>query len=136
MILDPGYFCQQVVAGADEYATHILFKNNRIVNSLTIKYTFFSDLPINGKEKMQYSYVSKCDYLDKFSAILNSISYEGLCCFDYKVVDNKPQIFEINPRFGGSLSLYFFIFLKKLNQDKPIPVVEGDNQRVERAKTL
>jgi hypothetical protein len=124
LILDPDYFCQQVVRGADEYATHILFKKNRIVSSLTIKYTFFSGLPINGKEKMMYSYISKCDYLDKFSAILNSISYEGLCCFDYKVIDGKPQIFEINPRFGGSLSAYFFTFLKKLNSEMVESVVD------------
>jgi hypothetical protein len=124
LILDPDYFCQQVVGGADEYATHILFKNNKIVSSLTIKYTFFSGLPINGKEKMMYSYISQCDYLDKFSAILNSIGYEGLCCFDYKVINGNPQIFEINPRFGGSLSAYFFTFLKKVNSEELVSVVD------------
>jgi carbamoylphosphate synthase large subunit len=124
LILDPDYFCQQVVGGADEYATHILFKNNKIVSSLTIKYTFFSGLPINGKEKMMYSYISKCNYLDKFSAILNSIGYEGLCCFDYKVINGKPQIFEINPRFGGSLSAYFFTFMKKVNSEEVVSVVD------------
>ena len=73
---------------------------------------------------MMYSYISQCDYLDKFSAILNSIGYEGLCCFDYKVINGKPQIFEINPRFGGSLSAYFFTFLKKLNLEEAVPVVD------------
>ena len=27
----------------------------------------------------------------------------GICCFDYKLVDGRPVIFELNPRFGASL---------------------------------
>ena len=35
--------------------------------------------------------------------ILKKIAYKGLCCFNYKIVDDKPLIFEMNPRFGASL---------------------------------
>jgi predicted ATP-grasp superfamily ATP-dependent carboligase len=45
-----------------------------------------------------------CDHVDLFSQILERLSYEGTACFDYKVVDGKPLVFEINPRYGGSLS--------------------------------
>jgi len=44
------YFCQEIVEGAKECATHILIKEGRIVNSLTVEYTFYNDRPINGKE--------------------------------------------------------------------------------------
>jgi hypothetical protein len=31
------------------------------------------------------------------------LNFQGLCCFNYKLVDGQPVIFELNPRFGGSL---------------------------------
>jgi predicted ATP-grasp superfamily ATP-dependent carboligase len=60
--------------------------------------------------------MSKCSYIDIFSDLLNAIGFEGLCCIDYKVKNGIPYIFEINPRFGGSLSFYFFSFLRHLNK--------------------
>ncbi|MDB5145676.1 MAG: hypothetical protein JWQ66_4389 [Mucilaginibacter sp.] len=114
-INSPDYFCQEIIEGTNEYATHILFKDHKIITSLTIKYIFYNGVPINGKEEFVCTNISSCAYLDTFSSILDAIGFEGLCCFDYKVVDNKPKIFEINPRFGGSLSTYFFTFLRRLN---------------------
>ncbi len=39
-------------------------------------------------------------------------------CINYKVVNGQPVIFEINPRFGGSLSLFFFSFLRHLTSEQ------------------
>jgi predicted ATP-grasp superfamily ATP-dependent carboligase len=41
-------------------------------------------------------------YVKIFDKILLKINFRGICCIDYKIVNNKPIIFEINPRFGGS----------------------------------
>lgn len=114
LINNGDYFCQEIVEGANECATHILFKNGKIINSLTVEYTFYNDRPINGKEGFICSNIVKCPHLDAFAAILKAIEYEGLCCFDYKVVDGQPKIFEINPRFGGSLGNYFSALLPSL----------------------
>ncbi|WP_426671419.1 ATP-grasp domain-containing protein [Mucilaginibacter sp. McL0603] len=114
MINSPDYFRQEIVEGKSEYATHILFRDHRIVTTLTIKHTFPKRLPVNGIDKSVYSTISNCAYLDTFSSVLEAIGFEGLCCFDYKVVDGKLYIFEINPRFGGSLGPYFFTFLRRL----------------------
>lgn len=108
------YFCQEIIGGVNEYATHVLFKNGKIVETLTVEYTFYDEVPINGKSGFAYTKIVKCKCLDTFSFILSAIGYEGLCCFDYKIVDGKPKIFEINPRFGGSLGNYFFTFLDSL----------------------
>jgi len=108
------YFCQEIIGGVNEYATHILFKDGKIAETLTVKYTFYDEIPINGKSGFAYTRIAKCKCLDTFSSILTAIGYEGLCCFDYKIVDGKPKIFEINPRFGGSLGNYFFTFLDNL----------------------
>ncbi len=111
----PDYFCQKLIPGTREYATHILVKNKKILHSLNIEYGFSSEFPIKGKEQFLYTRICGCPYLDLFSEILNSIGFEGLCCVNYKVVNSKPQIIEINPRFGGSLSEFFFSFIKYLN---------------------
>jgi hypothetical protein len=38
-----------------------------------------------------------------FAEILKKLDYKGTCCFNFKIEDGAPRIFEINPRFGGSL---------------------------------
>lgn len=114
-INNPDYFSQESVPGNKEYATHILFKNNKVAYSITIKYNFEHQHQIHGKVHAMYSeLITDSPYLDVFSDILNSIKFQGLCCIDYKIIDNSPIIFEINPRPGISLCPFFFTILKVL----------------------
>lgn len=113
LLNDTGYFCQEVISGKYEFATHILFKDNGIKASLTVRYEYPSATAINGRDKFIARSISQCKYLSLFASMLSSIGFEGLCCFDYKVINNQPYIFEINPRFGGSLCRYFFSFINK-----------------------
>lgn len=108
----PEYFSQNFIKGSYEYATHILFKNQRIVHSINIEYKFNTETPIKGKDKAIYTMICHCPYLDVFAAMLTSIGFNGLCCVNYKVCDNHLFLLEINPRFGGSLSRYFFSFIR------------------------
>ena len=108
----PEYFSQNFIMGSYEYATHILFKNQRIVHSMNIEYKFNTETPIKGKDKPIYTMICHCPYLDVFAAILTSIGFNGLCCINYKVCDNHLFLLEINPRFGGSLSRYLFSFIR------------------------
>lgn len=114
------FFKQQIISGAREFTTHILFENGRIVSSLSIQFEFDTEFPIKGKDKWLYMKIVACPYPDLFSEILKTIKFEGICCFNYKVLDGKPFIFEINPRFGGSLSSYFFIFFDDLYSNRLI----------------
>jgi len=41
--------------------------------------------------------------LPELGAILPSLRYEGLCCFNYKMDNGVLVVLELNPRFGGSL---------------------------------
>jgi hypothetical protein len=113
---DPDYFCQEIIHGTQEYATHILFANNRVVKFLNIEYRFETETPVKGKDSSLTRTICACPYLDLFSEILLAIEFQGLCCVNYKVRDGKPYILEINPRFGGSLAPYFFSFLRHLNR--------------------
>ena len=110
----PDYFCQEFILGPHEYATHVLFKNQQIVCALNIKYIFNTETPIKGKDTPIFTHICRCPFLGLFSTILEAIKFEGLCCFNYKVIDNHPFIFEINPRFGGSLAPYFFSFIRHI----------------------
>lgn len=109
---DPNYFCQELIAGSREYATHVIFDGKKIVSSIEIEYTFETETPIKGQDQPIYKKIKACSYLDLFSSILSSVGFEGLCCINYKVRDNRPLIFEINPRFGGSLGPLFFSMLR------------------------
>ena len=108
----PEYFSQKFMKGAYEYATHILFKNQRIVHAINIEYKFNTETPIKGKDNAMYTMICHCPYLDVFTAMLTSVGFNGLCCVNYKVCDNHLFLLEINPRFGGSLGRYFFSFLR------------------------
>ena len=111
ILIDSNYFKQELISESNEYATHILFKNHKIIYALNIKYVFEIEFPIKGKDKPIYTKICSCPYLDLFSSILELIDFEGLCCFNYKISNDIPKIFEINPRFGGSLARYFIAFL-------------------------
>jgi hypothetical protein len=114
-IADPDFFKQKLITGPFEYATHIIIKDGRIVCSLNVEYKFSKERPIKGKDLPIYSRLCSCPYLDLFSRVLSCIGFEGLCCVNYKVVENRPFIFEINPRFGLSLGPYFFAFVRQLD---------------------
>lgn len=111
-ITDPDYFCQELVPGSSEFATHILFIDGRIVKALNIKYQFAIDTPIKGQNVERLRAIHRCPYLDLFARILQAIQFNGLCCVNYKVSDGQPFLLEINPRFGGSLAPYFFSFVR------------------------
>jgi len=51
----PEYFCQKFIPGSNEFATHILIKNQKIVRSINIEYVFRDEFPIKGKVKPDYT---------------------------------------------------------------------------------
>ncbi len=111
-LCDPDYFRQEMIVGEYEYATHILFKGKAIVYAVNIEYKFRTNRPIKGKDSAIYRKICRCAHLEVFASMLDRIGFEGLCCINYKLRDDMPYIIEINPRFGGSISPYFFAFLR------------------------
>ncbi len=110
------YFKQELVRGSEEYATHLIIQEGRVLASLTIKHSFRDDAFVFGMQGLrpEFREVSSCAHVALFADILNSIGFSGLCCIDYKIRNGIPLIFEINPRFGASLAPFFFSFLRKL----------------------
>jgi hypothetical protein len=108
------YFCQEIIPGPFEFATHILFLGNKIVKSLNIMYAFDSKFPIKGQDVNVYRVVHRCPYLKLFGRILQTIGFEGLCCVNYKVADGRPYLLEINPCLGENLAPFFLSFVRHL----------------------
>ena len=110
------YFKQELIAGTEEFATHILIQNGRILSSLTIRHSFRQSAFVYGMHgaRPDFCSVSACPCEGLFESMLKSINYHGLCCIDYKMRDGRPAIFEVNPRFGASLSRFFFAFVRNM----------------------
>ena len=100
------YFIQPFVTGDTEYTDHI-FYDEGILYSCTIRFQMNEDFYVRGVKMQPYKNVQieivPSLYSDVFEEILSKLGYTGLCCFNYKIVEDRPIIFELNPRFGGSL---------------------------------
>lgn len=103
LILSPDYFTQVCIPGSSQYATHILFKDGIIIRSLSFRFYYENEIPVQGRDKIMHREVFECPYLSVFYSILVLVGFEGMCCIDYKILDGRPFILEINPRIGGSL---------------------------------
>ncbi len=72
----------------------------------TVEFAFDSDHYVRGVQNDPIS-IGKIEtpFRDVFAAVLQALDYSGTSCFNYKIADGKPKLFEINPRAGGSLRL-------------------------------
>ena len=114
LIASPEYFIQALVFGRSEFATHMLIRDGSVVSELTIEYVAEEGVFLKGDYKFTTTRLRRCAYTSLFHRILEGLGFQGLCCFNYKVVCGQVQIFELNPRFGYSLGAYFGIFLSDL----------------------
>ncbi len=100
------YFFQEYVPGNEERATHLLLRDGRITHAYTATFDMGDRPFVKGKWCEHRAMTGSQDdtFLDIFADILRIAGFtDGTCCFDYKVVDGVPKIFEVNPRFGWSL---------------------------------
>lgn len=109
------YFRQEYIPGRTEYTTHVVFKDGRIACAATLAFAFEHEVFIKGRVADSGRTRCDCAHLDLFARILAAIGFEGLCCFNYKLAGKQPLIFEINPRFGASLSPLFAAFVDALD---------------------
>ena len=117
----PGQFRQAAVRGCVEYATHFLMKDGRLDRELTVAYHHDEALYIKHTSSPARSVrvVGNCPDTKTLAAMLRTIDYNGMGCANFKMVQGRLQLIEINPRIGGSLMEYFATFLRSLPQAQP-----------------
>jgi hypothetical protein len=113
-ILSDEYFRQAYVAGQDEFTTHMLMVDGKTVFHKTLAFRFKQSLFIKGVgyRPCKKPKICTCANVNLFTEILNMLNFEGLCCFNYKLVDGNMQIFELNPRYGSSLTYFLPAMMK------------------------
>jgi len=135
---DHDWFAQELIPGEVEFATHVLRVDGEIRYTSTYVHKMSGGALINGvKDSPLHSgFMRSCLYLDLFSDILARLEFEGTACIDYKVVRGKPVIFEINPRFGGSLcsdiTAYLDAYVGSLQSRSPRPGLRSRMSRLAR----
>ena len=103
------YFTQQYIEGGDEYTAHIIMKNNKIVFFRVLRFSYQDKYFVKGmnfKPKSVERIENHQKYKRIFEKMLSTMDYEGICCFNYKVTDEGMKIFEVNPRYGGSMTRF------------------------------
>jgi len=99
-------FKQEYVEGRVEYTAHMVFHQGKVWFWKALGFSFAREHCIKGKdfEPVAIEEVDHHRFQPVFREILRRIDYRGICCFNYKLVDDQPRIFELNPRYGGSLT--------------------------------
>jgi len=105
--LHENFIVQSWVGGSDEYVTHAVLRDGKIVWNQTFCYDLGGDdvirtAEITGNCRIERIPTPKA-FLGVLSRISDDLGLSGPVNVDYKIVDGKPLIFEINPRLGGSL---------------------------------
>ncbi|HSZ74429.1 MAG TPA: hypothetical protein VK779_06395 [Rhizomicrobium sp.] len=106
------YFKQEYVSGKTEYVTHILAVDGKVRYALCYEHGFDSDYFIKGKWANYTSWRElETPFMDIFVSILEKLNYTGTCCFNFKIANGIPKIFEMNPRYGWTLTLEINAYL-------------------------
>jgi len=111
--IDPTeYYKQRYVGGCNEYTSHFLSIGGAVRFDATVGFTFDGEHFVRGvnHEPRRIDRIAT-PFLGTFARILDALAYTGTCCFNYKIEDGKPLIFEVNPRPGGSLRLDLNLYL-------------------------
>jgi hypothetical protein len=103
---DQDWFAQALAPGPVEFATHLLRASGRVLYASTLTYAMAGPMQVRGRDQPPVSaqFARGCPYPALLGGILSALNYQGTACFNYKIIDGKPLIFEINPRYGASLS--------------------------------
>lgn len=93
----------EYIEGIYEYASNIIWENGKILKSVTYQKTAKSEQYIQNLSSSIAVKRIETPFKSIFSEIIESVSEtKGFtqCCFDYKIVNGVPKIFEVNARLG------------------------------------
>ncbi len=102
------YLLQALVQGNVEYATYCVCKDGQVLWSCSFATDIGSPIAIKREDNAvrRQAIATPASVLRQIEAVLLPLAFSGPCNVDYKLSpDRRMQIFEINPRLGGTLML-------------------------------
>ena len=104
-LTSPEFFRQECVEGDREYTTHFVANEGRLLMAGTLEFRFGTGRYVKGvaTPARRQTIVDHAVHDGLLADIVEGLGYTGIGCSNYKLVDGRPQIFEINPRVGGSM---------------------------------
>jgi biotin carboxylase len=98
------YIVEEFFPDKNEYVTHIVAINGKIIHHLTYCYTYSVLKNIKFRDYFKVILFSlEPHYLAILELFLMPCSYSGVCNFNFRIINDEVKVFEINPRLGGSL---------------------------------
>ncbi len=112
-------FRQEYVPGSIEQATHLLVRCGKVRFRRHVEFEFGEEVYVKGHRARNWVQrdADLDEHLPLFAAIAAKLGYEGTCCFGYKVVNGHPWIFELNARYGASLTPFVADYLRALESE-------------------
>jgi glutathione synthase/RimK-type ligase-like ATP-grasp enzyme len=102
------YAIQEYVKERKEYAGYFASYKGAVTHAFAYvtKYPFDTFIKHNGgiHDRIPQKRIELPENIIRIvEKFLKPAAFTGTCCFDFKIVDGKMKVFEINPRLGGSL---------------------------------
>lgn len=105
--LDPDLFAvQEFIPGDSDYTTHAIVKNGRVLWSSTLRFLKDGETRFALEFKTMQPVETPPSLLKASERLLRPLGYSGPCNVDYTIrKSGQVAVFEVNPRFGGSMFL-------------------------------
>ena len=98
------YILEEYIEGDNEYVFYVVCKGGEILWHASLMGQPPTDSHVQKGSFTNASEITiSSDIYDVFKDIFKALNYDGPANFNYKLKDNKPIIFEMNPRIGGTL---------------------------------
>jgi hypothetical protein len=105
LLESPDYFIQAYVVGNRECSIHGLMAEGKLYYSQLVEFEMGLEYFAKGGAYHAHdvTYHGKDEHIRFFLPALEALNYSGTFCLDYKMVGDRPKLFELNPRCGYSL---------------------------------
>lgn len=98
------YIICEYIQGEEEYLANIIAFDGIIMACSIYVEKFYDQYYVKTGIMTEYTEVNNDEiYFEKFKKIFKLIEYTGAACINFKIINSELKIFEINPRFGGTL---------------------------------
>jgi glutathione synthase/RimK-type ligase-like ATP-grasp enzyme len=96
------YFVQEFIMELKERSTHLFILNGIIKWGICYEIKHHARYHIQKGRMEKYKKITDFNF-NVFQDIFIKLNYTGFACIDFKIINGKIKIFEINPRLGGTL---------------------------------